>query len=81
MIKDSNNKVLTIGKHLVRKYLTKATMGGGRDHGRGGGIMGGGRDHGRGGGIMGGGRDNERAEGAFATSDAKKKVKQLFKNY
>ena len=35
--------------------------------------MGGGRDHGRGGGIMGGGRDNERAEGAFATSDAKKK--------
>ena len=39
------------------------------------GIMGGG------GGIMGGGRDNERAEGAFATSDAKKKVKQLFKNY
>ena len=68
MIKDSNNKVLTIGKHLVRKYLTKATMGGGRDHGRGGGIMG-------------GGRDNERAEGAFATSDAKKKVKQLFKNY
>ena len=55
-------------------------MGGGRDHGRGvgswvgGGIMGGGRDHGRGGGIMGGGRDNERAEGAFATSDAKKKL-------
>ena len=54
-------------------------MGGGRDHGRGtgswegDGIMGGGRDHGRGGGIMGGGRDNERAEGAFATSDAKKK--------
>ena len=43
--------------------------------------MGGGRDHGRGGGIMGGGRDNERAEGVFATSDAKKKVKQLFKNY
>ena len=62
-------------------------MGGGRDHGRGkgswegDGIMGGGRDHGRGVGIMGGGRDNERAEGAFATSDAKKKVKQLFKNY
>ena len=41
----------------------------------------GGWDHGRGGGIMGGGRDNERAEGVFATSDAKKKVKQLFKNY
>ena len=49
-------------------------MGGGRDHGRGTGSW-------EGGGIMGGGRDNERAEGAFATSDAKKKVKQLFKNY
>ena len=56
-------------------------MGGGRDHGRGTGSWEGGWDHGRGGGIMGGGRDNERAEGAFATSDAKKKVKQLFKNY
>ena len=50
-------------------------MGGGVGSWEGDGIMGGG------GGIMGGGRDNERAEGAFATSDAKKKVKQLFKNY
>ena len=48
-------------------------MGGGWDHGRGAGSWEGGWDHRRGGGIMGGGRDNERAEGAFATSDAKKK--------
>ena len=56
-------------------------MGGGGIMGGGTGSWEGGWDHGRGGGIMGGGRDNERAEGAFATSDAKKKVKQLFKNY
>ena len=35
--------------------------------------MGGGVGSWEGDGIMGGGRDNERAEGAFATSDAKKK--------
>ena len=63
-------------------------MGGGRDHGRGGGIMGGGVGSWEGDGIMGGGLGSW--EGGGITKERKersqrvmqkKKVKQLFKNY